>query len=96
MVCTDKCEDCPLYTKGCGAKCVRWNDLVCNDCPCLGSAYADVFGPAETVDPKTDKDKAADPVMAELSKLRRTKKDGQALTADEVKDCVRRSAGLPK
>ena len=38
--CTDECETCPLYLTGCAQECVRWSDLVCKQCPCLGSAYA--------------------------------------------------------
>ena len=37
--CSNDCETCPLYIKGCAQECVRWPDLICARCPCLGSAY---------------------------------------------------------
>jgi hypothetical protein len=38
--CQDECGACPLYIRGCGRECVCWSDVICEQCPCLGSAYA--------------------------------------------------------
>lgn len=76
MQCIDDCEACPLFAQ-CAGKCVRWNDLVCNDCSCLGSSYADVWGAVKTVDPKTNKPKGADPRLLEIRRRRKALHDGE-------------------
>lgn len=82
LVCIDKCEDCPLYQNGCGAKCVRWGDLVCNTCTCLGSSYADIFGKPETVNPKTNEDAPEDPALAVIRARRKQLRDGEECDVD--------------
>ncbi len=54
VVCDDDCENCPLYLEGCAQRCVRWDDLVCKDCPCLASLHAGELGEPVTVEPKTN------------------------------------------
>lgn len=49
VCCTDECETCPLFNEGCARRCVRWDDMVCEDCPCLASEGA---GKAQCVDPQ--------------------------------------------
>ena len=40
IVCTDDCDNCPIYLKGCGRKCNRFPDAVCEACPCRASVGA--------------------------------------------------------
>lgn len=79
IVCNDDCVNCPLWQNGCAGNCVRWNDLVCKDCPCLSSKYADLFGDVLTVDPRTNQDADAKPGLEEARKVRRTLEDGETI-----------------
>lgn len=51
VCCTDECETCPLYLDGCSKSCVRWPDLICENCPCLASENAGEN--IQCVDPST-------------------------------------------
>ena len=35
IVCIANCEKCPLALKGCADECTRFDDLVCQGCPCV-------------------------------------------------------------
>ena len=39
IVCTDNCEECPLFQKGCAGKCTRFPTAVCATCPCRASQF---------------------------------------------------------
>lgn len=77
VVCDDDCPNCPLYLRGCAGRCVRWDDLVCSDCPCLGSKYADKLGEPKTVNPKTKQATAPPEALLRIRELRKMAKDGQ-------------------
>ena len=40
IVCTDQCDTCPMYLKGCAKRCSRFPDAVCATCPCRASIMA--------------------------------------------------------
>lgn len=83
LVCIDDCERCPLYRKGCGNGCPRWDDLVCSFCPCLGSKYTDPDS-VTTVDPVTLEPAPEAPWLAAYRRIRRGLKDGDLITVDMV------------
>ncbi len=39
VICTDKCDECPLSKLGCALKCTRFPDRVCESCPCRSSKF---------------------------------------------------------
>ncbi len=47
IICTDQCEQCPLFLIGCAKRCVRFPDLVCGDCPCRASFFAGSINPVK-------------------------------------------------
>ena len=40
IVCTDDCQNCVMFLRGCAKRCSRFPDLVCQACPCRGSEFA--------------------------------------------------------
>lgn len=46
IVCTDQCDQCPMYLRGCAKVCVRFPDSVCSVCPCRASEGAGDINPA--------------------------------------------------
>lgn len=79
IVCIDDCPNCALFKKGCAGACVRWDNFVCRDCPCLGSKYADKFGEPETVNARTETLAPPDPRLLQIRELRRNLADGVAV-----------------
>lgn len=79
VVCDDDCENCPLYLKGCAKNCVRWDDLICQTCPCLASKYADSWGETKVVDPKTNSPAEMSVTTITYRALRKTLDDGEKI-----------------
>lgn len=77
IVCIDDCNNCPLYKKGCAGNCIRWDEKVCNYCPCLGSKYVGEDGTEPiTVDPTTGKKKEVDIELLKIRVIRKKLLDG--------------------
>jgi len=101
VVCIDDCPNCPLFQNGCagfvaGADdekervkggCNRWNDLICKDCPCLGSKHADVFPnwPIRTVDTTTNTDSPPKPILAKIREARKDLEDGEIVDVNRLR-----------
>jgi len=77
IVCNDDCDNCELAKKGCAKNCVRWDDLICQNCPCLASKYADTWGETKTVDPKTNKPAPANEKLMKMRVIRKGLQDGE-------------------
>lgn len=84
VVCDDDCENCPLYLKGCAKNCVRWDDLICQHCPCLASKYADSWGDTKVVDPKTNEPSMMDVSLLALRAVRKTLDDGEKIPDEYI------------
>lgn len=79
IICNDDCENCVLAQKGCAKNCVRWDDLICQNCPCLASRYADSWGETKTVDPKTNKPAPANETLMKMRIVRKGLQDGEPI-----------------
>lgn len=84
VICDDDCPNCRLYKKGCAGRCIRWDDMVCSTCPCLGSKWSDKHGLPNTVNPKTGIDEFPNPVLLKISKLRKSLSEGEPIDMESV------------
>lgn len=89
VVCNDDCEHCPMFTRGCAKHCNRWDDLICKDCPCLASQYADAWGETKTVNHKTNDPVDVNPYFMLLRSVRKGLGDGESIPVDVVDDARR-------
>lgn len=64
--------------------CVRWDELVCHNCPCLGSQYADKDGDPTTVDAVTNEPKGARAELLEIRRIRRFLWDGEQVPLELI------------
>lgn len=86
IICDDDCDNCPLYQTGkCAKKCNRWENAICNDCPCLGSRNADWRIRPQTVDPLNPTDEEV-PILPILLKIRRARKELEDGEKVDVRD----------
>lgn len=100
VVCNDDCDNCPLFQNGCAGGgvnskgenkgCNRWDNLVCKDCPCLASSYADLYREPILIDPALSVEEAkefvdskqriqADPKLFQMRLKRKLLDDGEPI-----------------